>query len=90
MEQKDRTHYRDSKTNKSTYPYIFKTIEAIEVQPDLCRGLMKHQEWAMKEVQDMLKERKYKEGNYDVRIVLGGCKRFKKENGFRRVGVIEI
>lgn len=90
MEKKGREHYRDSKTNRSTYSYIFRTIEAIEVPSELCRGLMKRQEWAMKEVQDMLKERKYKEGTYDIRVVLGGCKRFHRGQGFKRTGIVEI
>lgn len=87
---KDSRHYTSKQTNRTTYPYIHKTVDTLTITEDAIRLLKSQDSEAWEQLRITLITRGHEKGIYNIREVLGGCRRFRKEKGFQKIGIVEI
>lgn len=87
---KDSQHYTSKQTNRTTYKYNHKTVGTLTVTENDIKLLKAQDTEALANLREVLISQGHEKGIYNIREVLGGCRRFRKEKGFRRIAVIEI
>jgi len=77
-------------TRKTTYKYNHKTVGTLTVTENDVKLLKAQNAEAWENLRATLIALGHKKGIYNIREVLGGCRRFHRGRGMPKIGIVEI
>jgi len=87
---KSKEQMQDSQTKRTTYKFCHRTVGTLNVSENELRLLKAQNAEAWENLRAALIALGHKKGIYNIREVLGGCKRFHRGRGMPKIGIVEI